>query len=161
MISLLPKTTQIIQWPVWTLEWIEVFLPFWCQLLFSLLQLQVRNCAIDNFISFIFLILKFISDVGVNLMPSPLWNKLIGSLWLWQVNMLPYTFLLIEYKDSLWNKIYVWLDYIEFRTRLNQFECLKNMKTVYTDENNVVLNEKSVEGKPCINRESKSNELTI
>ena len=28
-------------------------------------------------------------------------------------------------------------------------------------ENNYVLNENSVEGKPCINRESKSNELTI
>ena len=35
------------------------------------------------------------------------------------------------------------------------------MKTVYPDENNVVLNEKSVEGKPCINREIKSDELTI
>ena len=35
------------------------------------------------------------------------------------------------------------------------------MKTVHPDENNVVLNEKSVEGKPCINRESKSNEITI
>ena len=37
---------------------------------------------------------------------------------------------------------------------LNQFECPKNMKTVY-------LNEKSDEGKPFINRESKRNELTI
>ena len=45
--------------------------------------------------------------------------------------------------------------------RLNQFECLKNMKTVYQDENNVVLVENSVEPKPCINRESKSLELTI
>ena len=35
------------------------------------------------------------------------------------------------------------------------------MKTVYPDENNVVLNENSVERKPCTNRESKSNELTI
>ena len=35
------------------------------------------------------------------------------------------------------------------------------MKTVYPDENNVVLSEKSVERKPCINRESKSDELTI
>ena len=35
------------------------------------------------------------------------------------------------------------------------------MKTVYPDENNVVLNENSVEVKPCINRESKSLELTI
>ena len=29
------------------------------------------------------------------------------------------------------------------------------------EENNVVLNENSVEGKPCINRESKILELTI
>ena len=40
-------------------------------------------------------------------------------------------------------------------------KCLENMKTVYQDENNVVLDEKSVERKPCINRESKSLELTI
>ena len=32
------------------------------------------------------------------------------------------------------------------------------MKAVYSDEKNVVLNENSVEGKPCINRESKSGE---
>ena len=35
------------------------------------------------------------------------------------------------------------------------------MKTVYPDENNVVLDKNSVERKPCINRESKSNDLTI
>ena len=35
------------------------------------------------------------------------------------------------------------------------------MKTICPDENNVVLNENSVEEKPCINRESKSNERTI
>ena len=35
------------------------------------------------------------------------------------------------------------------------------MKTIYPYENNVVLNENSVEGKPCINGESKSDELTI
>ena len=35
------------------------------------------------------------------------------------------------------------------------------MKTVYPDENNVVLNENSAEKKPCINRESKSDEITI
>ena len=35
------------------------------------------------------------------------------------------------------------------------------MKTVYPDENNVVLNENSVERKPFINREIKSDELTI
>ena len=46
-------------------------------------------------------------------------------------------------------------------TILNQFECLKNMKTIYPDENNFVLNVNSVEGKPYINRESKSDELTI
>ena len=35
------------------------------------------------------------------------------------------------------------------------------MKTVYQDENNVVLDENSVERKPCINRESKSLDLKI
>ena len=35
------------------------------------------------------------------------------------------------------------------------------MKTFYQDENNVVLDVKSVERKPCINRESKSLDLTI
>ena len=35
------------------------------------------------------------------------------------------------------------------------------MKTVYPDEKNVVLNENSVERKPCINRESKTYELAI
>ena len=40
-------------------------------------------------------------------------------------------------------------------------ECLENMKTVYPDESNVVIDEKSVEIKPCINRESKNLELTI
>ena len=35
------------------------------------------------------------------------------------------------------------------------------MKTVYPDENNVVLNEKIDERKLCINRESKSDEITI
>ena len=45
--------------------------------------------------------------------------------------------------------------------RINQFEILKNMKIVYQDENNVVLVEKSVEWKKCINIENKSLELTI
>ena len=44
---------------------------------------------------------------------------------------------------------------IEYWTRLNQFGMVEE------HENNVVLNGNSVEGKPCINRESKSNELTI
>ena len=38
---------------------------------------------------------------------------------------------------------------------------LEEHETIYLDENNVVLNENIVEGKPCINRESKSDELTI
>ena len=45
--------------------------------------------------------------------------------------------------------------------RLNQFEMFEEHKTVYQDENNVVLDENSVEWKPCINRESKILELTI
>ena len=35
------------------------------------------------------------------------------------------------------------------------------MKTVYPDENNVVLDENSFKIKPCINRETKRDELTI
>ena len=34
------------------------------------------------------------------------------------------------------------------------------MKTVYPDENTVVIDENTIEIKPCINRESKSDELT-
>ena len=46
-------------------------------------------------------------------------------------------------------------------TRLNQFEMFGEHETFYQDENNVVLDEISVERKPCINIESKSLELTI
>ena len=35
------------------------------------------------------------------------------------------------------------------------------MKIIFPDEKNIVLNENSVEGKPCINIESKSDDLTI
>ena len=45
--------------------------------------------------------------------------------------------------------------------RLNQFEKCETHKTVYQDENSVVLVENSVEWKPCINRECKSLKLTI
>ena len=62
---------------------------------------------------------------------------------------------LTKYKGGLWNKSSVLLDQIEFRTRLNQFGMFEE------HEKNVVLNENSVEGKPCINRESKSDEITI
>ena len=60
-----------------------------------------------------------------------------------------------EYKDILWNKGSVWLDYIDDWNRLNQFEMFEEQ------ENDVVLNENSVDRKPCMNRESNSNELTI
>ena len=53
---------------------------------------------------------------------------------------------------SLRNKTSEWLDYIEFSTRLNQFEMFEEHETVYPDENNVVLDENSVEIKPCIDR---------
>ena len=54
-------------------------------------------------------------------------------------------------------------DYTRLRIGLDSIclECLENMKNVYPDENNVVLYENSNERKPCINREIKSNELTI
>ena len=38
---------------------------------------------------------------------------------------------------------------------------LEENKTIHPDENNVVLDENSVEKKTCINKESKSLELTI
>ena len=50
---------------------------------------------------------------------------------------------------------------IESNPNSISLKCLKNMKNVYQDENNVHLDENSVEWKPCINRESKSLELTI
>ena len=60
---------------------------------------------------------------------------------------------MIEYKDSLCNKSSVLVGYIEYWTRLNKFGMFEEQ------ENNVVLNENSVERKPSINRESKSDEL--
>ena len=54
-----------------------------------------------------------------------------------------------------------WLDYIELGINSISLKCLDNMKTVYQDENNVVIYENSVERKPCINIECKSLELTI
>ena len=51
------------------------------------------------------------------------------------------------------------LDWVEIR--LNQFEMFGEHENVYQDENNVVLDEISVEWKPCINRESKILELTV
>ena len=63
--------------------------------------------------------------------------------------------ILTWFKYSLWKKSSVWLDYIEYWNRLNQFGMFEEQ------ENNFVLNENSVEVKSCINRESKSDELTI
>ena len=59
------------------------------------------------------------------------------------------------------NKSSKLLDYIDLGFDSISLKYLKNMKTVYQDENNVVLVENSVELKPYINRESKSLELTI
>ena len=54
-------------------------------------------------------------------------------------------------QDSMWNKSYVSLDYIELRTRLNQFgifvskfDTEKNIENYLFEENNGVLN-----GKHC------------
>ena len=47
-------------------------------------------------------------------------------------------------------------------TRLNQFGMFEEHDNcLFENENYVVLNENSVEGKPCINRESKSLEIKI
>ena len=62
---------------------------------------------------------------------------------------------------SLGNKSYEWLDYIELGLDSISLKCLENIKTVYQDEKNVVLDENSVEIKPYINIEIKSLELTI
>ena len=59
------------------------------------------------------------------------------------------------------NKSYEWLDYIELGFDSISLKFLSNMKTVYQYENNVVLVENSFEWKSCVNRESKSLELTI
>ena len=58
----------------------------------------------------------------------------------------------IEYRIVMSSKSSEWLDYIELVFDSISLKCLKNMKTVYQDENNVVLDENSVELKPCINR---------
>ena len=59
------------------------------------------------------------------------------------------------------NKSSELIDYIELGFDSTSLKYLKNMKTVYQDEKNVVLDEKNYERKLCINRESKSLELTI
>ena len=47
-------------------------------------------------------------------------------------------------------------------TRLNKFEIFEEYENcLFQNENNVVLNEKSVEGKQFINRKSKIPELII
>ena len=52
------------------------------------------------------------------------------------------------------------LYWVEYSTQ-SVWNIWRTWKTFYPDENNVVLNENSVERKPCLNRESKSDELTI
>ena len=47
------------------------------------------------------------------------------------------------------------------RTRLNQLGMFKEHENCLSILKNVALNENSVEIKPCINIESKSNDLTI
>ena len=51
----------------------------------------------------------------------------------------------IEYRIVMKNKSSEWLDDIELGFDSISLKCLKNMKTVYQDENNVVLFENSVE----------------
>ena len=52
------------------------------------------------------------------------------------------------------------LDLVEHSTQSVLNFC-RTLKTFFSRRKNVVLNENSVEVKPCINRESKSLELTI
>ena len=47
-------------------------------------------------------------------------------------------------------------------TRLNQFVMFgEHENYLFQNENNVVLNENSIEEKPCINKESRSLKLTV
>ena len=91
---------------------------------------------------------------------SEIYVRSYGSL-LPQININQWRINSDKIQYILWNKSYVWLDSIEFRTRINQFECSKNIKMSIQNERNAFLNENSVEGKACINREGKSNELKI
>ena len=66
----------------------------------------------------------------------------------------------IVYRIVMKNKSSEWPEYIELGFDSISLKCVKHMKTVYQDENNVVLVEKNVEWKPYIKRESRSLELT-
>ena len=52
---------------------------------------------------------------------------------------------LIEYRIVTRNNSSELLDYIELGLDSISLKCLENMKTVYQDENNVILYENSVE----------------
>ena len=56
-----------------------------------------------------------------------------------------HTKVLIDYMIVMRNKSSELLDYIELGFDSISLKCLKNMKTVYQDENNVVLDENSFE----------------
>ena len=51
----------------------------------------------------------------------------------------------MEYRIAMSNKSSELLEYIEVGFDSISLKCLKNMRTVYQDENNVVLVENSVE----------------
>ena len=53
-----------------------------------------------------------------------------------------------------------WLDWVEDSTQ-PVWNVFRTLKTVCSRTKKVVPNENSVEGKPCINREINSLELTI
>ena len=52
---------------------------------------------------------------------------------------------MIEYRIVMRNKSSEWLEYIELGFDSISLKCLKDMKTVYQDENSVVLDENIVE----------------
>ena len=58
----------------------------------------------------------------------------------------------IVYWIVMKNKSSEWLDYIELGFDSINLKCVIHMKTVYQDENNLVLVENSVEWKPCITK---------
>ena len=81
MIPFLPNTTHIIQWIILNMEWRDIFLPVWFQLLFSPLKMQVHHYVIENPLSAFFL-LKFLLGTTINSLPSSIGNKIIDTLFI-------------------------------------------------------------------------------
>ena len=93
------------------------------------------------------------------------WYDIISCWWLKDIIGLEqhhrWVQYLIKYRLVWGTRVLNYLTILSWGLDSISLKCLKNMKTIYPDEKNVVLDENSVERKPCINRESMSLELTI